>query len=375
MNDPFTTYIYEEPPDCAQPLPDPPPAPMPITEKALSQGAGEKPPSFPLTHISETVGVRLSLDFVERLLTEAGASVAYGPSNTGKTFIILDLGACIATGRPFRDREVDQGAVIYVALEGDVGAHNRIEALRREGRLTNAAPFYLIFVPVNLMEIAHSAMLAESVRQAAESSGMPVKLVVIDTLARAMAGGDENSGKDMSIAIESIDAVRAATGAHVLCVHHCGKDETRGARGHSSLRAAIDTELEITRADGSDISVLRVVKQRDLAIDRPMPFTLKTVHLGIDRRGKPVTSCVVNHLDDSEAPQKPRAGRRPGVPNKDLLALLPQPSTTAWLKAATEETGISKTSFYDQIRVLKNGQIRQVGSGSWVSNFSPNETP
>ena len=46
---------------------------------------------------------------------------------------------------------------------------------------------------------------------------------------------------------------RNATGAHLLIVHHTGKDETRGARGHTSLRAATDTEIEITGDTGEGI--------------------------------------------------------------------------------------------------------------------------
>lgn len=74
-------------------------------------------------------------------------------------------------------------------------------------------------------------------------------------------------------AVAGIDAVRAATGAHVAVIHHCGKDEARGARGHSSLRAAVDTEIEISRADGETISTVRVTKQRDMAIGDPLPFS------------------------------------------------------------------------------------------------------
>lgn len=378
MNNLLTNYIFKEPPLRILPVPHDdgsPPEPKPITEAALAEAAGEPPPAFPMKHISQTVGVRLAMDFVERLLGEAGCSVAFGPSNTGKTFFILDLCVCVATGVPFRGLEVDQGAVVFVALEGETGAQNRVEALRREGRLTNDAPFFFIFAPVNLMKAEHAEMLAESIRHAAAAAKLPVRLVVIDTLARGMAGGDENSGRDMSLAVEMIDAVRAATGAHVLCVHHSGKDETRGARGHSSLRAAIDTELEISRAEGSEVSVLRVVKQRDLPIGPPMPFTLKPITLGIDHRGKPVTSCVVEHLDESHAPQKARTGRKRAVSNEELLALLPQGSTADWLKAATGETGISKTSFYDQLRELKKGEIRKSTGGAWIPDYSPNETP
>ena len=68
---------------------------------------------------------------MQNLLTAGGASVVYGPSNTGKSFWGLELAASVATGRPFMDSlEVDQGAVIYFALEGIHGARNRIHALR-----------------------------------------------------------------------------------------------------------------------------------------------------------------------------------------------------------------------------------------------------
>ena len=82
-----------------------------------------------------------------------------------------------------------------------------------------------------------------------------------------------------------LSGIRAATGAHVLLVHHCGKDEARGARGHSSLRAAVDTEIEISRPEGETISTVRATKQRDLSPGEAMPFSLKQVTLGTDRRG------------------------------------------------------------------------------------------
>lgn len=97
--------------------------------------------------------------------------------------------------RAFRDEmEVDQGAVIYIALEGCHGAKNRLAALRKTGKLKADAPFYLIFDHVSLLEEGHSKRLSETVAAVAQESGHPVKLVIIDTMARAMAGGDENSG-------------------------------------------------------------------------------------------------------------------------------------------------------------------------------------
>ena len=112
-----------------------------------------------------------------------------------------------------------------------------------------------------------------------------------------MAGGNENASEDMGALVINGDRIRQATKAHVSWIHHSGKDTARGARGHSLLRAATDTEIEITKAeDGSRLA--RVTKQREMEIDPDgMAYTLHVVELGTNRRGKSVTSCVVQVLE------------------------------------------------------------------------------
>lgn len=322
--------------------------------------------SFPITLAGEMGDVSEPLDFVEGLLTEGGASVVYGPSNCGKSFWILDLAASVATGEPFRDElEVDQGAVVYVALEGERGAKNRILAMQREGRLAKNAPLYLCFAPVSLLEPGHAEKLAATVKDAAAQSGVPCRLVILDTMARAMAGGDENSGQDMTLATKAIDAVRAATGAHVCVVHHCGKDEAKGARGHSSLKAAVDTEIEVFRPPGLSISTVKATKQRDLTMGEPMPFSLKVVELDTDRRGNPITSCVVRHEDAVMAAAKAKAGRKPVSNPDEILKLLPQPTTAAWRTKAQDEAGVSPSTF-DRMRREIQGKLAFKGAdGGW----------
>ncbi len=310
-----------------------------------------------------------TIDFVETLLTEGGASVVYGPSNCGKTFWVLSLGGSVATGKPFLDQmEVDQGAVIYVALEGSHGIKNRIRALKEKGLLPEITPLFLCFAPVSLMESADAHKLAESVRKAGSESDLPCRLVILDTLSRAMAGGDENSGKDMSFAVKSIDAIREATGAHVCVIHHCGKEIARGARGHSSLRAAVDTEIELSRPSGSYVSVATVTKQRDLDAREPMAFSLETVVLGNNRRGKPVTSCIVKPETVDILPAKP--GRKPKASENDLLALLPVTSTTEWLQKSDTELGIGRTAFYDCLKKIKSsGLIVPYEKNGWEATM------
>lgn len=234
-------------------------------------------------------------DFVEGLLTSAAMSVIYGPSNCGKTFFIVDLALHVSLGREWRGRAVDQGAVVYLSLEGAMGIRNRLSAFRAHHELSGQRlPFVAMPQPVNLLsEDADVRAVIELVHHVAAETGMHVAMVIVDTLSRAMAGGNENSPEDMTAIVANCDKIRDATGAHVCIVHHSGKDEARGARGHSSLRAATDTEIEITREPEATSSNVRCAKQRDLEAADPFSFTLKSVALGTNRRGKDVTSCVV----------------------------------------------------------------------------------
>jgi hypothetical protein len=297
----------------------------------------------------ELAGVNEAFDFVEGLLGVGASSLTYGASNVGKSFWILDLAVSVATGRPFRDElEVDQGGVLYLALEGKSGMQNRLEALKRRGVLADEPPLFVSHDHVELTTGTYGRSVAETCRKIEREEGVSFKLIIVDTLSRAMGGGDENSGRDMMIAVGEIDLIRGETGAHVMIIHHTGKDETRGARGSSTLRAAVDTEIELSRPEGSLITTARVTKQRDFQIGNPMPFSLEVVELGVDRRGNPITSCVVKHEDEIMAGQPRGRGRPKSSASKtDLLNLLPQPSTKAWQMAALDELGVGKTAFYE----------------------------
>jgi hypothetical protein len=304
------------------------------------------PLTFEFTRADALADTEGAFDFVEDLLSEGAASVVYGASNSGKTFFVLDLGAHVATGQDWQDREVEKGAVIYIALEGRQGARNRIEAMQMRGILPKGSPFYVCSSPVSLLDPAHPEAIRRLIASVEAEAALPVRLVIVDTMARAMAGGDENSGEDMGKAVKSIDAVKESTGAHVCVIHHCGKDAARGARGHSSLRAAIDTEIEITSTEGDKYRTASIVKQRDLAPRTPLCFSLDVVEVGINRRGKAITSCVVIAEDDMMASKgKAKPGPKAIYTCEMLLELLPQPSFKAWQATAKEAHSMGKDSF------------------------------
>jgi hypothetical protein len=236
------------------------------------------------------------------LLNQRETSLAVGDSATAKTFLAIDLGLHVAAGRDWFDRATKQSGVIYIAAEAGRGIVNRVAAYKLHYQGTpDDLPFAAIVSPVNLREAFGSNGLMEVVA-AIESAGLaaPVGLIIVDTLSRAMAGGDENSSEDMGEFVRNIDMLRASTAAHVMIVHHLGKDKSRGARGHSLLHAAVDTEITITRSEATGISTAKVTKQRELPTAGQINYRLHSVELGRDQNDRPVTSCVVEPAGEDE---------------------------------------------------------------------------
>lgn len=274
------------------------------TPSAQGVAAGVAPDGgLPLVYFTDINANLDAADFVEGLLTEGGMSVTYGESNCGKTFFMTDLALHVASGMEWNGRAVEEGGVIYCALEGSHGISNRVTAWRKHHQMEGViTPFAIIPISINLLDpAADTERLIQAITKAQQEMEKPVRLVVLDTLSRALAGGNENAPDDMGALVANIDRVRQATGAHVNGVHHSGKDTAKGARGHSLLRAATDTEIEITRANKDSPSIATVKKQRDLEIEGEWIFKLTTIELGRNRRNKPVTSCIITPADPEEA--------------------------------------------------------------------------
>lgn len=315
-------------------------------DKALAK------PSLPFVWFADARPNLDANDFVEGLLTSGSMSVIYGPSNCGKTFFVIDLALHVAWGREWRGRIVDQGAIVYLSLEGAQGVQNRMKAFDMHHKC-GPLPFIAMPKPINLLnEDADVRAVIHLVEYVAAKTGLPVRMVIVDTLSRAMAGGNENSSEDMTALIGNCDRIKHETGTHVCIVHHSGKEEAKGARGHSSLRAATDTEIEIKRDPELTRSVARIAKQRDLEACDPLAFTLQVETLGTNRRGKPVTSCVV-----VEAAATVVIGRGNQIASKETKALmiaqrLLEDCADEQVSSGTGEifTGILTASWRDALR-------------------------
>ena len=255
-------------------------------------------PKRPIFWARDAKPVLSSSYLIKGWLGSGQMSVVYGPSNVGKSFFCLDMAFCIAAGIEWQGSRVKGGTVLYLATEGGNAFHNRVVALRKEYGIDDAA-LAVRPAPIDLLRPeADLADLIELCREVEIESGQRIALIVIDTLSRAMAGGDENGPTDMTAFIANIDALREVTKAHNMIVHHSGKDSAKGARGHSSLRAATDTEIELEVEDG--IRTATATKQRDLEPKSPVIFNLKVHTLGTDEDGDDVTTCTIKPADPDD---------------------------------------------------------------------------
>ena len=219
-------------------------------------------------------------------------TVVYGQSNTGKSFFTLDMSYHIAAGRTWHGHNVKQGVVLYYAAEGGSGYLNRARAIQDHYNDENV-PLAIRPCPVNLLDpSADLPKLLAQIDMVKDLYG-EIALIVVDTLSRALVGGNENGPEDMTSIISSGDLLRSHADCSILFVHHSSKANDNAARGHSSLRASTDTEIEVAVDEVSGIRFAKTTKQREIEGGREFAFELETVILGDDEDGDSVTSCYV----------------------------------------------------------------------------------
>lgn len=240
---------------------------------------------------------------IYQVLPVDGFGVVYGPSGSYKSFVGMDMSACVASGMKWHGNDTDSpGHVIYVGAEGATGLHLRKKAweIRHGKKLTNLA---ILGTAVTINDPLQCQMFESMCLDAAQSIGEPIKLIVIDTLARSFEG-EENSATDMGSFVRACDKIRSTTGATVLVVHHSGKDADKGARGSSALRAACDFEFKVV-SPGKKVTKLSCTKAKDSDPFDDMTFKLNVVEIGRrDSKGVEMGSLTLTLNNDAGLPAR-----------------------------------------------------------------------
>lgn len=244
---------------------------------------------------------------VHGMLTIGDRSMLAGPSGSGKTFLATHLAMCVARGKEFLGRPVQQGGVIYQAGEGARGLKKRLKAYRTHFNVldTEDVPFVLLPSRIDLFsKEGDTQKLIDEINAWKPAMSQPLRMVAIDTFSKATAGADENSGRDVSIVMENVDRIATECGVHVMVVHHLNADGKK-LRGHTSLYADVDQVLLVTKDESTNVRTLTLAKQKDDEDGVKIDFSLAQVVIGYNAATeRDTTSCVVLSVSEKEKLKK-----------------------------------------------------------------------
>lgn len=284
-----------------------------LTTSGYTQEAPPPQPfksKFGALHYPEIFSVMPDPEYlVKGVLTRGEISLLVGASQSGKSFFATDIALKIARGENFLPNargempRTKRGGILYIAGESSRGLKNRLRAHDKHHGVTSLdVPYVLIPRPVGFAgkDSPINDLIQETLHYSAdfqEKFGVGVELVVIDTFSSMTAGANENSSEDVSRILENMGSLARECNCAVMIVHHMNASGTR-ERGHSSLRANVDSVIEVMKTDARDVEgrVIRkavITKQKDGEDGATWNFVLRQVALGVDRDGDGVTSCVV----------------------------------------------------------------------------------
>jgi hypothetical protein len=270
-------------------------------------------------------------DFIIRGYIEADTLVVgFGDPGSYKTMVFIDMGACVAIGKPFHGQEVKQGSVAYIGGEGMNNLRRRFRAYEIENGVSlKGAPLFISNGAIGLCDDGSIDLLIQRLGKIAEKCGDPVLVI------------------------------KGAVDAEFKC--------------------SVDAEKTIT---------LEAKKMKDAAYPEPMSFKPHVVGLGVlDGYGDEVTSVALQRID-YEPPKKNSTTAGIGRKQQRALKVLSEIHETHrknvengggdpgrarveiddW-KRGCENVGIDGKSFYDvRTRLTKRGLVRIEGIFAFLAN-------
>jgi hypothetical protein len=293
---------------------------------------------------------------VKGLTADGDLFCLFGDPGAGKSLLAPHIGYAIARGVPVFGRRTRQGPVISVAAEDGHGMQGRVRALRTQHG--DAADFHLV-QGVSDLASEGSEQLSELLEAV---DRIRPALIVIDTVAIAFPGLDENSIE--MVRVVTVGRKLAKHGATVMLIHHPAKDKrgTPTPRGHSSLNGALDVSLYLAAKDENGIICGQLLKNRNGSIDGDFAFRIAVETFGLDDDGDPIEAPFASELSQGTAPRRKKlTGAKLAALNslrrvaKDGAAL-----EAEWKAACVDGRGVSASTEPDSRRRAAERAIKEL---------------
>lgn len=311
-----------------------------------------------LLRIDEWCRTATAPSLVEGLLPEACFAMVFGPSGAGKTFVALELAVAVALGQAWHGKRVRQGAVVYVAAEGQEGLKKRVRALMKHRGIEDIPE--LVILP-SAIDLGNHASVEELVRELSQLPQTP-KLVIIDTFGQCYSGDENNH--EVTAPLQQINLL-GERGIGVLLIHHSPKGRPGDERGSTRIKAAADVMINVQQDRG--IVQVSCAKSKDYEPFRPLAFRLLSVDLGMSSEGEPTSSAVL--CPYSMEATSPQSSQRYSNLDEAVLAALQkskEPMKSGAWQASVIDPSTSAPVTRDVFqksrqRLVKAGVVRDLG--------------
>lgn len=269
------------------------------------------PAGFGARTMNSLAGKPIEYDWLIKGLVERnGVFILAAEKQAGKSFVVMDMGMKIARGLQYGDRITRKGIVIHIACEDGKGVQMRAEGYRQANGISpdTDIPYIVMDREFTLMDDKVIDKLIAQVKEWEDYYGLPVELIIIDTLSVATEGLNEIDGAEVGKVLARVNRLKDQTGAAICLVHHMNASGGR-VRGHTSIEANVSQVFEIRPlitipqnrreapqpildGEGRHIRQIVLTKNKNGLNNLKWKIVLEVVKLGMDADGDPITTCV-----------------------------------------------------------------------------------
>jgi hypothetical protein len=327
----------------------------------------DKPTKFKLVPFEE---IRFSVGdewTIKRLLPRQGLAVLFGSPRTFKSFLALDLAFHVALGWDWAGRATTQGAAVYIAAENAGGTRKRKVGFEQahDTKLAGRVPFYLVETAPDLGTEKNDL---DALIASVESVGVVPRLIVIDTLAQTLNGGEENNTGMVNF-VANATALAVHFKCCVIAVHHVPLADDKRLRGHTSLHGGADALL-LTERDGVDLTTtISLEKLKDEEDGVKLIGYLDRIIIGQDGDGDAVSTLVISRIENAQKEAAKGKAPRPVPRSRRLLMEM--------IAQAIDAAGQDLRSFPDgpMVRAVHDEAVRTRYYARIAEQAAPDELP
>lgn len=212
---------------------------------------------------------------IDRLIPDATTVLIVGAKGSFKTFIAQDILLSLAAGVDcFGVKPSRSGPVFFGAHEG----RNEMKRARRRAwkiarEIIEPVPFFIAPGP-RIASVEECEEFREQIRVQLRKGSTRIAAIALDTVAKCLAGLDENSAADVGQFVAFCDSLVAEFECPVIALHHTGKNGLKTSRGSGALEAGFGTVIDVERAGKTKAVAVSVRYHKD-AEEPEKPWTFE----------------------------------------------------------------------------------------------------